>query len=92
MCYNINMQKIGDIFSQQKSIKPPAYEWQDLALKIIQDLAIPNFKRNSVFKVCKENDRAFIEKCLDDTKELAHEGEAWRYFFKLVDNQGAKKP
>ena len=85
------MQKIGDIFSQQKPINPPAYEWQDLALKIIKDLAIPNFKRNSVFKVCKENERAFIEKCLDDTKELANKGEAWRYFFKLVDNQGTKK-
>ncbi|MFA5126512.1 MAG: hypothetical protein WC465_00745 [Patescibacteria group bacterium] len=84
------MQKIGDIFSQKKTIKPPAYEWQDLALKIIHDLAVPNFKRSAVFKVCKENPRAFVEKCFDETKELAHSGESWRYFFKLIDQGNSK--
>ncbi len=84
------MQKIGDIFSQKKTIKPPAYEWQDLALKIIHELAVPNFKRSAVFKVCKENPRAFVEKCFDDTKELAHERESWRYFFKLIDKKEEK--
>lgn len=68
--------------------KPPAYEWQDLALRIISELAVPGFKRNSVFKACKDNSKDFIEKCLNDTKELCKDGEKWKYFFKLV----TKKP
>ncbi len=81
------MQNISEIFSQKKVIKAPAYQWQDLALQIIQQLGIPAFKRSSVFKACRDNDRSFIEKCLNDTKELAKGGEAWRYFFKLVDQK-----
>lgn len=79
------MQQIGDIFQNKApQKKPPAYQWQDLALRIIQELHIPNFKRNSVFKVCKEMDRNFVEKCLDDTKELAEGADKWKYFFKLI--------
>jgi len=81
------MQNISEIFSQKKVSKAPAYQWQDLALQVVQQLAIPNFKRSAVFKVCKENTRDFIEKCLNDTKELANQGESWRYFFKLVDQK-----
>lgn len=71
-----------------KKPKPPAYQWQDLALRIIKELGIPSFKRNSVFKACKDNSKDFIEKCLNDTKELCKDGEKWKYFFKLV----TKKP
>lgn len=83
------MQQIADIFKSQdedkKQIKKaPAYQWQDFALKIIDELAVPNFKRNSVFKICKDNDKNFVEKCFDDTKELAEGGEKWKYFFKLI--------
>jgi hypothetical protein len=78
------MQPIADIFQNKQTKKPPAYQWQDLALRIINELSIPSFKRNSVFKVCKNQERNFIEKCLDDTKELAEGGERWKYFFKLV--------
>lgn len=78
------MENIKDIFANKKTVKPPAHEWQDLALRIINELGIPGFKRNSVFKVCKEKDKAFIEKCLNDTKELAQGGEQWKYFFKLI--------
>jgi len=87
------MQQIADIFRNKREVKkPPAYQWQDLALKIIEELAIPNFKRNSVFKVCKENNRNVIEKCLDDTKELANGSDQWKYFFKLVaENKKAPK-
>lgn len=81
------MQNISEIFSQKKVVKAPAYQWQDLALQIIQQLHIPTGKRSSVFKACKDNDRGFIEKCLNDTKELVSHGEAWRYFFKLVDQK-----
>lgn len=78
------MQQIGDIFANKKIVKPPAYQWQDLALRIIKELNIPAFKKNSVFQVCKKYDKNFIEKCLDDTKELAMAGEKWKYFFKLI--------
>lgn len=71
-----------------KKPKPPAYQWQDLALRIIRELGIPGFKRNSVFKACKDNPKDFIEKCLNDTKELCKDGEKWKYFFKLI----TKKP
>lgn len=70
--------------------KPPAYQWQDLALRIIEELSIPKFKKNAVFKVCKEYPKNFIERCLVDTQELATTDEKWKYFFKIV-NQGEKK-
>lgn len=79
------MQQIGDVFKRKIVKKPPAYPWQDLALRVINELNIPNFKRSSVFKACKENSSQFIERCLNDTKELCKTGQKWKYFFKLVD-------
>jgi len=84
---NKNFQSIGDIFKKQQAISPKkttAHEWQSFALQIIQELNIPNFKRGAVFKVCKEKQKATIERCLNDTKELCKSGEKWKYFFKLV--------
>jgi len=79
-------KKLSDLFAQKiATVKPPAYQWQDLALRIIKELAIPNFKRNSVFKACKDNHQIFIERCLNETKELCRSGDKWKYFFKLVD-------
>jgi hypothetical protein len=78
-------QKLGDIFDKKiETVKPPSYEWQDLALRIIKDLGIPNFKRGSVFKACKDNSKELVEKCLNDTKELCKSGAQWKYFFKLI--------
>lgn len=82
-----NMDSIQNIFKSKPHIKAPAYAWQDMALKIINELGVPNFKRSSVFKVCKELDRNFVEKCFDDTKELAKGKDAWRYFFKLTSQK-----
>ena len=86
---NNGFQKLGNLFEQKDDDnnevkKPPAYQWQDLALRVIKELNIPNFKRNAVFKVCKENSKEFIETCLNDTKELCQTGEKWKYFFKLI--------
>lgn len=82
------MQKLADIFDNKKEQKkPPAYQWQDFALRIIDELHIPNSKRSSVFKICKEEDKNFVEKCLDDTKELAQGSEKWKYFFKLISDK-----
>ena len=103
MCYNAvmpidkGMEKIGDLFKEKASkpasfrAKTPAYAWQDLALRVIKELNIPNFKRSAVFKVCKEKSRNFIEKCLNDTKELCQTGEKWKYFFKIVGGKGNYK-
>ncbi len=78
-------ENIGDIFQKKEPIqKGPAYKWQDLALWVIKELNIPKNKKSSVFKVCKENPRTFVEQCLNDTKELCQNKEKWRYFFKLV--------
>jgi len=65
--------------------KAPTYQWQELALQIINDLNIPANKRSSVFKACKEKSPEFIKRCLTDTKELCNKGEDWRYFFKLIN-------
>ena len=59
------MQQIADIFQDKKQDKKPvkqapAYQWQDFALQIIKALSIPNFKRNSVFKICKDYPRAYV--------------------------------
>lgn len=81
---------LGELLKARQSQKPPAYEWQDLALRVIKELGVPNFKRNSVFKVCKEHPKMVIEKCLNDTKELCQTGERWKYFFKLIDSYNLK--
>lgn len=85
---NKGFENLGSIFAsrvQQKSKKPPAHEWQDLALRVIQELSVPGFKRNSIFKVCKDNDKIAIERALNDTKELCKTGQKWAYFLKVID-------
>ena len=82
--------QLGDIFQDRKEKKPPAYKWQDLALRIIEELNIPGFKRSSVFKVCKINSPEFIERCLNDTKELCEKGEKWKYFFKVISEESER--
>jgi hypothetical protein len=84
---NTGPQNFRDIVKGKKTIKPPAYPWQDLALTIITQLNIPPHKRNSIFKICKENSKEFIEKCLNDTKELCQTTEEWKYFFKLISKK-----
>lgn len=79
-----SFQKISDILNKKDRLKPPAYPWQELALIVIKELSIPKFKRNAVFKVCREYPKALIERCLIDTKELCQTGEKWKYFFKLI--------
>ncbi|MCK5061138.1 hypothetical protein KAR28_01150 [Candidatus Parcubacteria bacterium] len=79
-----NFQQLGDIFNAKKTAKAPAYQWQDLALRVIKELRVPNFKRSAVFKVCKENSKPVIEQALNDTKELCKTGNKWQYFFKVI--------
>ncbi|MCX6793001.1 MAG: hypothetical protein NTY12_03155 [Candidatus Falkowbacteria bacterium] len=75
----------GDILKTKTAgKKPPAYAWQDLALRIQKELRIPPFKRSSIFKACRDYPRSVIERCLADTKELCKSGEQWRYFFKTL--------
>ena len=77
-------EKLSDLLKKRTSKKPPAHEWQDLALRVIKELNIPTNKRSSVFRVCKTFPKKFVEMCMNDTKELAGK-DKWRYFFKLVN-------
>jgi len=86
-----DFKKIGEILSAKQSVRSPAYAWQDLALWVIKELNIPSFKRSAVFKVCKQKSKIYIEKCLNDTKELCQSGEKWKYFFKLASNKQDKR-
>lgn len=86
------MDNLKDIFKNKpQSIKPPAYQWQDFALKIIDELKVPSFKRNSVFKICKDFPKEIVERAMNDTKELCTDGECWKYFFKVIGNLDQKK-
>jgi hypothetical protein len=78
----------ADIIKNKQTKKAPAHPWQDLALRVITDLKIPNFKRGAVFKVCKENKKEFVEQALNDTKELCQAGQKWKYFFKIIGDRG----
>lgn len=77
--------KIGDFIGKKITKKAPAYQWQELALRVISELNIPAVKKSSVFKACREHPKIFIEQCLNDTKELCQTGEKWKYFFKIVN-------
>lgn len=82
-----SFQSFSDILKNKKTVKPPTFPWQDLALRIIKELNIPGFKRSAVFKVCKDKPAHVIETALNDTKELCKTGAAWKYFFKIIDQK-----
>jgi len=84
------MEGIGDILSKKVSKKAPAYQWQDLALRVIKDLNAPAFKRSSVFKVCRDYPETRIMQALNDTKELCTGPNKWAYFFKIIEEKGEK--
>lgn len=77
---------IKAIFAKRVQVKPPAYQWQELALRVIKELNLPPVKRSSVFKICKEKPKMLVEKALNDTKELCKTGEKWKYFFKIISD------
>ncbi len=78
---------MSSIIKNKKTVPPPAYPWQELALRIIKELGIPTFKRSAVFKVTKEKPAHEIELALNDTKELCRTGAKWKYFFKIIDQK-----
>ena len=82
-----NLKSFGELMKNRVVKKAPAYQWQDLALRIINELNIPNNKRSSVFRVCKQQSKQIVERAMNDTKELCKSGEKWRYFFKLIDKK-----
>jgi len=83
---DLGFQNLGEIFAKKQIKKAPAYQWQDLALRVIRELSVPGFKRSSVFKACKSNPQQVVLQALNDTKELCKSGEKWKYFFKIVKN------
>lgn len=84
---NSNFESFGSIMQHKKQVKPPAYQWQELALQVIKDLSIPNFKRSSVFRICKIYSEKQVRQALIDTRELCTSGPKWKYFFKVISNQ-----
>jgi hypothetical protein len=83
------LTSFADIFKAKQAkptVKAPAYSWQELALKIINELNVPNFKRSSIFKICKEKSVTTIERALNDTRELCKGGESWKYFLKIISS------
>jgi len=91
-----NFKSFADLAQKRVVKKAPAYQWQELALKVINDLGVPDNKRSSVFRVCKQFAKPIVEKALNDTKELCKTGEKWKYFFKIIDKKpdalDSKKP
>lgn len=79
-----SFESLQDIFKNKKTTKAPAYPWQELALRIIKELSIPDFKRSAVFKVARDMPATKIERALNDTKELCQSGTKWQYFFKII--------
>ncbi len=86
-----NFTSFANILQNKKTIKPPAYPWQELALEVIKDLGVPREKRSSVFRVCKVNSEKLIRQALIDTKELCKKGNKWQYFFKVINNYKISK-
>lgn len=89
MKINNGFQPLSNLFAEREKMvkkKPPAHEWQDLALRVLNEINAPNFKRGAVFKICKENSKEAVERALNDTKELCQTGQKWSYFFKIIDN------
>jgi hypothetical protein len=84
MAKDTGPKTLADIMKDRVTTKASAYDWQDLALRIIGELGIPGFKRSAVFKACRDYPRVVIEKALNDTKELCKKGESWKYFFKVL--------
>lgn len=84
---NNQFLSLSDILKNRQVVKAPAYPWQDLALQVIKELGIPNFKRGAVFKVCRDFPAHKIKIALNDTKELCKAGAAWKYFFKIIDSK-----
>ncbi|MCK4540404.1 hypothetical protein KAU09_04585 [Candidatus Parcubacteria bacterium] len=84
---NEKIEGIGDILKIRKTKKTPAYEWQELALRVIEELKVPSNKRSSVFKACKQLPKNFILQALNDTKELCKTGDKWKYFFKILTSK-----
>jgi len=91
MANNLGFQNFKDILDKKKPAVPaPAYQWQQFALDVINELNIPSMKKNSVFLICKKYPKNYVEKCLNETKELCQTGEKWRYFFKVIEQNKMK--
>lgn len=82
-----NFESFASIWqSKKKTVKPPAYRWQELALEVIKELNVPANKKSSVFKACRDKGEKLVRQALIDTKELCQTGEKWKYFFKIINS------
>lgn len=82
-----NLKSFRELMKNRTVKKAPSYQWQELALRVINELDIPKNKHSSVFRICKQCTKQIVERAMNDTKELCKTGEKWRYFFKIVDKK-----
>jgi hypothetical protein len=75
------MQKISQCLNRDYK-KLPKYEWQELALDIIEKLKAEN--KGLIFKICKKHPKSYVMHCLSETLELAKGDKKDRYFVKLI--------
>lgn len=87
MGFNEGFKKIGETLNKRGVAKLPAYPWQDLALQIIKELGVPDFKKSAVFKVCRDLPKSLVMQAFIDAKELAKDGAPWKYFFKVISQK-----
>jgi len=99
MPVNEGMVALSDML-KRKVEKPPEYPdkkfrkllpFQEMALKVLETLKIRDKKSVAIiFKTCKrnENNLAFIEHCLCETKELANGDKKANYFIKIICEKG----
>ncbi len=81
------MEKISAIINTQtETKKPPKFQWQELALEIIEYLSDCD-KKSSIFRCCKQNERA-AKFAFEDCKEL---GKPYTMYFLKVFNINIKR-
>ena len=76
------MESIASILKTKKQSKVPAYQWQQLALDIIESLQDGETKKSSIFKCCKRDEQR-ARWAWNECKEL---GKPFvRYFLKVFN-------
>lgn len=74
MATNKEFEKIGNLFNKKTAAKPPAYQWQDLALRVIKELSIPDVKKAPCLKLAKKSRKISLKAALTTRKNFARQG------------------
>lgn len=82
------MQNIRELFNRKPQKKPPTYQWQELALEVLEKIPNAYTKKASVFKACKK-DPHLARLALLDSIEL---DKRYVLYWLKVFNELCKKP